>query len=204
MKYSPAKCFKFTRVKPPHYRGGFTLIEVVLVVVISLILLGISVPHFAQSYKGAKLRSSARIINRMARYARATAIMREETMVLVLNHETMEFYLGAEITASTNDADGELDQDILKRLGYTSGGESSENPTIEKEIQRNLPEELIVAHFEQDNRDEDEFYEDFYLIHYHPNGQSDGFVLELENKKGMGIKLESDPISGKINSKFTH
>lgn len=187
--------------------SGFTLIEIILVVVISLILLGVALPNFSHTYKGAKLRTAARTVDRMGRYARSTAIMREETMVLVLNHETMELYLGAETaasTTSTNAADGELDQDVLKRLGYVEGDDSSGDAGgIEKEIHRFLPEGLEVADFEQEARDENEFYEDLYLIRYYSNGRSDWFILKLEDQRGLGVKLENDSISGKIRSEFT-
>ena len=189
----------------PNRKNGFTLIEVILVVVISLILLGISIPNFASAYKSAKIRSAARTIGRMARYAHNTAIMREETMVLVLNHETMEIYLGAETatTTSTNAADGKLDQDILERLDYVDGDSADSGAAhIEKEFHRKLPEGLEVADFEQDGLNEDEFHEDLYLIRYYPNGRSDWFILELKDQRGRGVELESDPIAGKIRSEF--
>jgi len=182
---------------------GFTLIEVILVVVISLILLGVSLPHFAHTYKGSKLRSAARTVNRMGRYARSMAIMRETTMTVVLDHETMEIYLGSAAQTSTNDADGELDQDVLKRLGYVEGEASSGYIGIEKEIHRFLPDDIEVANFEKDRIEDEEEYDDFYLIHYYSDGQSDWFVLELEDRRGLGVKLENDPISGKIYSEFT-
>lgn len=191
--------------EPAQDRSGFTLIELVLTIVIMVILLGISIPNFAGAYKSAKIRSAARTIGRMARYAHSMAIMREETMVLVLNHETMEIYLGAETatTTSTNAADGKLDQDILERLDYVDGESSSDAGSIEKEIHKFLPEELEVTDFKQDETEEDEFHEDLYLIRYYPNGRSDWFVLKLENQRGRGVELESDPISGKIHSEFT-
>ncbi len=186
--------------------SGFTLIEIILVVVISMILLGVALPNFSQTYKGAKLRSAARLVDRMGRYARSTAIMREETMVLVLNHATMELYLGPETPASTstNAADGELDQDVLKRLGYVEGDESgNDTGGIEKEVHKFLPEGLEVVDFEQDEFDDDKHFEDLYLIRYYPNGRSDWFTLEMEDQRGKGVKLENDPISGKIRSEFT-
>lgn len=204
-KYRPSK-FNIRHSRSCGSSSGFTLIEIILVVVISLILLGVALPNFAQTYKGAKLRSAARLVDRMGRYARSTAIMREEIMVLVLNHETMELYLGAEAPASTstNAADGELDQDVLKRLGYVEGDESSDDTGgIEKEVHKFLPEGLEVADFEQDEFDDDEVFEDRYLIRYYPNGRSDWFTLELEDQRGTGVKLENDPISGKIRSEFT-
>ncbi len=183
-------------------RGGFTLIEVILVVVISLIMLGVSMPHFAHAYKGMQLRVASRTIVRMGRYARSMAIMRETTMTVALNHDTMEIYLGGESQASTDAADGELDQDILKRLGYVEGGASGEDAGIEKEIHRFLPEDIGVADFEKDWIEDEKEYQDLYLIRYYPDGQSDWFVLELEDQRGLGVKLENDPISGKIRSEF--
>lgn len=188
---------------PVHRKSGFTLIEIIMVMVIFLVITGISVPYFAGTYRGVQLRAAARTVNRMARYARSMAIMREKTMTVVLNHETMEIYLGGAPTVNTNAADGELDQEVLDRLGYTDGDSGSGDMNIEKEVHRYLPEGLEVADFEQAEIDEDETYEDRYLIHYYPNGQSDWFTLELKDQRGMGVKLENDPISGKISSKFT-
>ncbi|RLA59615.1 MAG: hypothetical protein DRQ89_13835 [Epsilonproteobacteria bacterium] len=208
-KYFPSKfdipCsifFGSIKVKPQRRRVGFTLIEVILVVVISLILLGVAMPHFAHAYKGTKLRIAARTVGRMTRYARSMAIMRETTMTVVLNHDTMEIFLGGSTRSSTNSADGELDQDVFKRLGYVEGEASSDNAGIEKEVHRYLPEGIEVADFEKDWFEDDEEYEDLYLIHYYPDGQSDWFILEFEDRRGLGVKLENDPISGKIRSEF--
>jgi len=206
-KHNPSKfdipCSLFCGSTSISKKLGFTLIEVILVVVISLILLGVSLPHFAHTYKGSKLRSAARTVNRMARYARNMAIMRETTMTIVLNHETMEIYLGSATQSSTNAADGELDQDVLKRLGYVEGEASSDDVGVEKEIHRFLPEDIEVADFERDFIEDEPEYEDIYLIHYYSDGQSDWFTLKLEGRRGLGVKLENDPISGKLRAEFT-
>lgn len=186
------------------HTSGFTLIEVILVLVVIVIISGIAVPYFSGSYRGIKLRSSARTISRMARYARSMAIMREERMTVVLNHETMELFLGGLLVAPTNSADGELDQDVIKRLGYIDNDDGTEADTagIDKEVHRFLPDGLTVREFQKDQTDEDDEHPDIHLIHFYPNGQCDWFELELEDKKGMGVKLENDPISGKISSEF--
>lgn len=206
-KYMPSKfeipCSLFRGSTSISGKRGFTLIEVILVVVISLILMAVSLPHFANTYKGSKLRSTARTVNRMARYARNMAIMREKTMTVVLDHETMEIYLGGAAVTATNTADGELDQDVLKRLGYVEGEASSDNLGIEREIHRLLPEDITVADFDKDYFEEEQQYEDIYIINYYSDGQSDWFTLEFEDRRGLGVKLESDPISGNIRSEFT-
>ena len=183
-------------------KQGFTLIEVILVVVISLILMGVSLPYFAHAYKGSKLRSAARTVNRMARYARSMAIMRETTMGIALNPDTREISLGAVSQASTNAADGELDQDVLKRLGYVDGEGSSDQADLDKELHRFLPEGLEVANFEKEWNEEDDPSESLHVIYYYANGQSEWFILEIEDTRGSGVKLENDPISGKIKFEF--
>jgi prepilin-type N-terminal cleavage/methylation domain-containing protein len=192
-------------LRPSLFGGsslGFTLIEVILVVVISLILLGVSLPHFAHAHKGMQLRVASRTIVRMTRYARSMAVMRGKTMTVVINHETMEIFLGGVEQASTNVADGELDQNVLKRLGYVDGEAESDTAGIEKEVHRFLPERIEVADFEKDWIEDEEEYQDLYLIHYYPDGQSDWFILELEDQRGIGVKLENDPVSRKIHSEF--
>lgn len=203
MKTNTHSKFDVQRSTVNVHSSGFTLIEVILVVVISLILLGVSLPHFAHTYKGSKLRSAARTVNRISRYARNMAIMRETTMTVVLDHETMEIYLGGPTQTSTNAADGELDQDVLKRLGYVEGETSSGDIGIEKEIHRFLPEDIEVADFEKDIIDDEEEYEDLSLFRFYADGQSDWFILELKGRRGLGVKMENDPVSGKIRSKFT-
>lgn len=184
-------------------RAGFTLLEVVMVMVLLLIISSISVPYFAGTFRGTKLRSAARTIERMARYGRNMAIIREETLTMVLNHETMELFLGAAATSTTNSADGELDQEVLKRLGYVEGDpENAASAGIDREVRRFLSDDIFVRNFEKEWTDEDFLYEDLYLVRFYPNGQCEGFLLELEDNRGHGIRLENDPISGKIRSEF--
>ena len=191
-----------TPLKPSRRRTGFTLIEVILVVVIALILMSVSLPHFARTYKGSRLRSSARTIDRMARYARNMAIMRETTMTVVLNRESREVYLGSTRQASTNAADGELDQDVLKRLGYTEG-EAAADIGIDKEIHRFLPEGVEIADFEKEWNEDVPEYEDLYFFNCYADGLMDGFSLTLKDRSGLGVEMENDPISGRIFSEFT-
>jgi len=180
------------------YRSGFTLLEVILVLVLILIVSGISIPYFAGSSRSTKLKTAARTIERVSRYGRSMSILREETLTMVLNHETMELYLGTASSSTTNAADGELDQEVLKRLGYVDGQE----PGIEKEVRKQLPEGLGVRNFEKDWTEEDDRFEDVYRVSFYPNGLCEWFELELEDNRGNGIRIENDPVSGRVWSEF--
>ena len=191
-----------TSFRLPNSRCGFTLIEVILVVVVITIISVIALPHFSSSLKGSKLRHAGRTIQRMARYARSMAIMREETLTVVLNHQTMEVFLGGYVS-KTNSADGELDQDVLKRLGYVDGdGQDSQTGGIDKEVHKFLPDGLTVKSFDKNQTEEDDRYPDLYMVRFFPNGQCEWFEMELEDHRGTGIRLENDPVSGKVASEM--
>lgn len=185
-------------VKPARTRGGFTLIEVMMVMVLVAIISGISIPYFAGTFRGSKLRSAARTIERVSRYTRSMAIMREETLTMVLNRDTMELFMGAKKQAADDTADGQLDQEVLKRLHYTEG-DADETSNIEKELHRLLPKGITVGDFEKNQTD---INEDFCVVNFYPNGQCDWFKLKLEDNKGHGMQLEIDPVSGRIRSEF--
>lgn len=184
-------------------RTGFTLIEVVLVLVVIVIISGISLPYFAGTHRGTKLRTASRTIDRMSRYARSMAILREETLTMALNHETMELYLGGSSQTDTNKADGELDQEVLGRLGYIDKDATADTPKIEKDVHRFLPDGLTVRSFDMNEEQEGAEYENFYLINFYPDGRCDGFRLVLEDSRGMAVTLENDPVSGKIHIEFS-
>ncbi|WP_372845054.1 Tfp pilus assembly protein FimT/FimU [Pontiella sp.] len=185
-------------------REAFTLIEVVMVMVLIVIITGISMPYLGGTLKGSKLKTSARAVRRITRYARSMAIMREETMTVALNRDTFELFMGGTRAAQTGGADGELDQDVLKRLGYVDGeGSSSSTGTIDKEVHVFLPDGLTIKDFDKNRTTEDDEYEHLLLIRFYPNGQCEWFKLELEDTKGSGVLLEIDPISGKMTSEFT-
>ena len=172
--------------------------------VVIVIISGISLPHLAGSFRNNKLRTSARSIRHSARYARTMAISRNETMYVVLNHETMKLFVGAEqAPGPVNEADGELDQSALKNLGYIDGdNESSSTGNIDPESQILLPEHLSVKSFDKDWQLDEQEFDDVYRIPFYPNGQCDWFELEIEDKRGTVIHVEIDPISGKVFSEF--
>ena len=76
--------------------SGFTLIEVILVLVVIVIISGIALPNLSGSYGNAKLRSTASNIERLGRYARGMAILREQDLSMVIDTEKQLIYIGAE------------------------------------------------------------------------------------------------------------
>lgn len=66
-------------------RGGFTLVEVLLVVTILLILSAVAVPALSKSVRGNRLRVAASTIVQAGRYARSMAILTQQEMLLTFD-----------------------------------------------------------------------------------------------------------------------
>jgi prepilin-type N-terminal cleavage/methylation domain-containing protein len=181
--------------------SGFTLIEVILVLVVIVIIAGISLPNLSGSYGNAKLRSAASNIERLARYGRGMAILREQDLTMVIDTEKHLIYIGAEKEKDYDESDGELDQDVLKRLGYIDGESSENDIAIEKEISRSIPERLTIDYVEINNQllDSENVFSTFK---FYSNGQCDDFKLILNDRKNRSLQIYSDPVSGKVRSQF--
>lgn len=189
--------------KQATIKAAFTLLELMLVLAIMAMVTGLAVPLFSKSFTDMRIKSSVRTIARMGKYARTMAILRQETMMVAINTATREVYLGAKPeNTSTNATDGQIDQDVLKRLGYVEG--EKDDPTaskIDKEQHRFLPEQITIVDVEMDDAIEQE-HDDLYIINYYANGQSDWFKIEIEDASGIKALVESDPISGKITTEY--
>jgi general secretion pathway protein H len=90
--------------------SGFTLIEVMLVVVIILIAAGITVPKFKGSFKSTQMTDATRSTVRIARYARSLAILKQEPCTL--RFETNRLTLVCGTNSATPEAFRKLPQDI--------------------------------------------------------------------------------------------
>lgn len=82
---------------------GFTLIEILLVVVIILIATGVSVPLFRGTFKSAQMTDAVRATVRMARYARSMAILKQDDCTLRFKEGLLTLSCG-----ETNSAEPEV------------------------------------------------------------------------------------------------
>ena len=79
---------------PVSSKLGITLLEILLVLVIIVIVAGITFPNISGSYGNTKLITVANNIERLSRYARGNAILREKNMTLVIDTEKRLIFVG--------------------------------------------------------------------------------------------------------------
>ena len=181
-------------------KKGFTLIEVILVAVVIAILAGISLPNVAQSLRGAKLKTTANTIERMARYARGMAIIHDQTMAILIDPASKRIYAG-ELKSEANQADGRLDQTVLKRLGYAEE-EPVNKERINIRMQRALEPDIEVDSFTLETSSLPWDRDTICFIEFYPSGQCEAFALQLIDANARKLQLSSDPITGKVRSRY--
>ena len=178
---------------------GITLLEILLVLVIIVIVAGITFPNISGSYGNTKLITVANNIERLSRYARGNAILREKNMTLVIDTEKRLIFVGEEKNILM-DEDSEINNlEIIERLGYIS--DTNLTVDVEKEIFRSLPDGLKITDIEI-NQEQLSIDEIFYQIQFYSNGQCELFRIILSNDKSKSIEIYSDNVSGKVASKF--
>lgn len=90
---------------------GFTLVEVLLVVVIILIAAGVSVPLFRGTFQSTRMKDAVRSTIRMSRYARSLSILRQEQCMLRFDGGQLSLFCG-ETNAAGPEISRRLPEDI--------------------------------------------------------------------------------------------
>ena len=106
--------------------NGFTLIEILLVVVIILIATGISVPLFRGTFQSAQMTDAVRSTIRMARFARSMSIIKQDEVTLCFKESQMFIACGG-----TNNAAPEISRrlpDGIKISSFENQAGNDKNP----------------------------------------------------------------------------
>lgn len=168
--------------------AGYTLIEILLVVVIIMVTAGISVPKFAESMKGAKLRTSARSVITAHRYARSTAVLHQKFMAIYFYTEQGKM----EVVSLTPAGSGAGEA----TFGEGPGEEPVYQVTIDRE--RSLAEGVRFEDVEMEVPGQQE--REAFWVNYFPSGTCDAYTLRLEDDSGRAMMVEIDPISGQVET----
>lgn len=177
--------------------SGFTLIELLLVVAIALIATGIAVPLFSRSFQGSQLRSATRQVVMTAKYARSMSVLKQRYMAILFDKVS-----GSIDVVSMADRSATAGRDRFLSDRATPAGEPGEATAaaITVDLSKALPSDVKIAAFRASSSGQ--VLEDVYWVNYFPNGMSEGFEIELEDKAGKRALVRIDGLSGDAEVKF--
>jgi Tfp pilus assembly protein FimT len=176
-------------------RGGFTLLEILLVVAIMMIAAGVTVPLFARSFRDAELRNAARAVVTAAKYARNMAVLEQRPMTLFFDQEAgrVTIVAGEPVSASI---DGFL---VSQRGGGVSLPDGA--PALEVRRQVDFPDDVQLLSFRTASSRQE--VDGVYWVQYYPSGASDSYALQLaDGKRQRRVWVEVDHLAGTMETRY--
>jgi len=95
---------------------GFTLIEILLVLVLLTVIIGLVIPNFSSTYNSLQLKRMVQDLGYLMRYAQSRAITKQSLVRLEFDDEQKTYWLMQEVKDQEGDIEGSFDR-LSGRLG---------------------------------------------------------------------------------------
>ncbi len=161
-------------------RGGFTLIEIMMVIGLIGIMFTVGIPTFARAHNQRPMRNATEQLMEVLHTARAQAIIQGATVELQVDPQ--EFTFNVVVGRST-----ELDQRVAGGSAATGRGR------FQTKLPPEVGIELIDVNFVP-YRDEARA-----VVHFYSNGTSEEFSVVIRSLQGEFRRLFVDPITGRAD-----
>ena len=180
-------------------RGGFTLLEILLVVVIIGIASAVAVPTFARSFRGAKLRASTRMVLGMHRNAQNKAVLGQRYMALLFDQRkgTLEMVDQGEPERKTDAFFGAMGGSGGGMGDVMSGGElpaddAGAAPAVASQAVRKLEDGIRIVSFRGGQE-----IDELHYVSYYPNGMCEAFEIQIGDEENRTARIRVDAVTGK-------
>jgi len=153
---------------PAVRQGGFTMIELVVVLLILTLSAALVTPSLSRFSRTVELKAAVKKISGILRYYRSEAVYRGTVYQVLFNLETGEVKVQSVESEATAEEEQKKEQKIAKRYVLPQGVHIKEIETPDPEFPSDLP-----------------------TIEFYPNGGSNGgtLLLDAQDRKGFRIKV---------------
>lgn len=171
-----------SRLTNIRHNTGFTLIELIVVLLIMTTMMAVAAPRVAGRSEAAVLRAAASDFQTLASAARAKAVLQQRTISLTIDKQGRSIGLFAILPATVDGDQG-------------NEGPPSDNAREDQDQEpvsrsRGLSEGL-VATIESDTPDAN-------TINFYPDGSADQSTLTISNARDEQLKLSLAAATGRL------
>ena len=173
-------------------RAGFTLMEILLVVVIIGVASAVAVPTFARSFRGAKVRNSTRTVMMMHRHAQSKAVLGQRYMAILFDEVkgTLEMVDQGQPGVKKDVFFGGLGGEAAPAPAGDAPAE--EAPAISSLLVRKLEEGVKIRSFHGGKE-----IDGIHFVSYYPNGMCEAYSVEIGDDENRTAKIKVDAVTGK-------
>ena len=181
--------------------AGFTLIEILLVVVIIGIASAVAVPAFARSFRGAELRNSTRTVLTVHRNAQSKAVLGQRYMAVLFDEVkgTLELVDQGQPGVKKDSFFGSLGEGAAPAMGAVATGAdapAAEASAARPLLTRKLEDGVKILSF-RGGREID----GIYFVSYFPNGMCEAFEVKIGDDENRTAQITVDAVTGKVTVK---
>jgi prepilin-type N-terminal cleavage/methylation domain-containing protein len=180
-------------------RRGFTLVEVLMVMLIIAITTGITIPYFVHSLRGNRLRSATRTVVMAGRYARSMALLKQQAIVIAFDLDQGQVRVEPRYAPATlTDTQGEAMAESTAADAATDTETTNANPQRASAgeqiaLTRSL-EEVRIDYVEVGDKGQ-RAEEGMVRVFYQTNGRCTPYKVRLVDERDNAVVITVDPLS---------
>jgi len=178
-------------------KSGFTLIEMLLVIIIIGIITAIAAPQFAKSMKGNRLRTAARSVIGAGRYARSMAVIHQRSMAITFDLGNASLVVAEEASSGQKlEVEDEVVSALDEAFEIGEGQKSGGGGTGEADRLERVLDHVSISYVEVDG---DESYGDGVCrVVYESNGRCIPYEVRLVDGDERSLTIKVDALASAI------